>query len=255
MIWISFFVAALLWWFMTGLALMSVHQSRQTQRIIFALVTVATGGALFLVESNAASATTLSTITGFAMGLGIWGWLELSYLMGYITGPVKAPASIGVSRSQVRRFQQALGTTIYHELLVVTVVGWVCVLGAGLPNPTIQNTLAVLWLMRWSTKLNLFFGVRHFNSEWLPAHMRYITSFLGPDKNNWFTVVSTLLAAYCTYLLFFFGQAVTEPAMGLSLFLIAWLAALAVLEHCFLMIPMGETALWRWAGANSRESS
>ena len=42
--------------------------------------------------------------------------------------------------------------------------------------------------------------------------------------------------------------------MGLSLFLIAWLAALAVLEHCFLMIPMGETALWRWAGANTRES-
>ena len=255
MIWISFFVAALLWWLMTGLALMSVHQSRQTQRIIFALVTVATGGALFLVESNAAGATTLSTITGFAMGLGIWGWLELSYLMGYITGPVKAPATIGAPRSQVRRFQQALGTTIYHELLVVTVVGWVCVLGAGLPNPTIQNTLAVLWLMRWSTKLNLFFGVRHFNSEWLPAHMRYITSFLGPDKNNWFTVVSTLLAAYCTYLLFFFGLAATEPAMGLSLFLIAWLAALAVLEHCFLMIPMGETALWRWAGANTRESS
>ena len=254
MIWISFFVAVLLWWLMTGLALLSVHRSRRTQRIIFVLVTLSMVAALFLVEVNAARATTLAAITGFAMGLGIWGWLELSYLMGFITGPVKEPAAAGVALSQGRRFQQALGTTIYHELLVVAVVGGVCVLGAGLPNPTIQNTLAVLWLMRWSTKLNLFFGVRHFNSAWLPAQMRYITSFLGPDKNNWFTVVSTLFAAYCTYLLFFYGQAATEPAMGLSLFLIAWLAALAVLEHCFLMIPMGETALWRWAGANTRES-
>ena len=255
MIWVSLLIAVFLWWLMTGLALMSVHQSRRTQRIIFMLTTLSMGGALFLVEPNAALATTSATIAGFAMGLGIWGWLELSYLMGYITGPVKESATVSQSYSQVRRFQQALGTTIYHELLVVAVVGGVCVLGAGLPNPTIQNTLAVLWLMRWSTKLNLFFGVRHFNSEWLPAHMRYITSFLGPDKNNWFTLLSTLLAAYCTYLLFFYGHGATEPAIGLSFFLIAWLAALAVLEHCFLMIPMGETALWRWAGVNTRESS
>ena len=215
MIWVSLLIAVFLWWLMTGLALMSVHQSRRTQCIIFMLTTLSMGGALFLVEPNAALATTSATIAGFAMGLGIWGWLELSYLMGYITGPVKESATVSQSYSQVRRFQQALGTTIYHELLVVAVVGGVCVLGAGLPNPTIQNTLAVLWLMRWSTKLNLFFGVRHFNSEWLPAHMRYITSFFGPDKNNWFTLLSTLLAAYCTYLLFFYGQGATEPAIGL----------------------------------------
>jgi len=36
--------------------------------------------------------------------------------------------------------------------------------------------------------------------------------------------------------------------------LIAWLAGLAVLEHCFLMVPMGETALWRWAEVNTRKS-
>jgi hypothetical protein len=32
------------------------------------------------------------------------------------------------------------------------------------------------------------------------------------------------------------------------------LAVLAVLEHCFLMVPMGETALWRWAETNTRKS-
>ena len=100
MIWISFFVAVLLWWLMTGLALLSVHRSRRTQRIIFTLVTLSMVAALFLVEVNAARATTLATITGFAMGLGIWGWLELSYLMGFITGPVKEPAAAGAALSQ-----------------------------------------------------------------------------------------------------------------------------------------------------------
>ena len=154
-----------------------------------------------------------------------------------------------------QRFYNALGTPIYHEFLVVAVVGIVCVLGAGQPNPTIQNTLALLWLMRWSTKLNLFFGVRHFNSQWLPDNMRYITSYLRAGKNSCFMLFSTTLAAYCTYLLFSYGQVAVEPATALSLFLIAWLAVLAVLEHFFLMVPMGETALWRWAEGNTRKTS
>jgi putative photosynthetic complex assembly protein 2 len=107
--------------------------------------------------------------------------------------------------------------------------------------------------MRWSTKLNLFFGVRHFNSQWLPDNMRYITSYLRSGKNSWFIVFSTTIAAYCTYLLFSYGQIAVEPATALSLFLIAWLAVLAVLEHCFLMVPMGETVLWRWAEGGTRK--
>ena len=93
MMWLALLVAVLLWWLMTGLALMSVHKSRRTQRIIFALATVFVMSALVGVESNATLHTPLATLTGFAIGLGIWGWLELSYLMGFITGPVKAPAT------------------------------------------------------------------------------------------------------------------------------------------------------------------
>ena len=245
MIWLALGVAVLLWWLMTGLALLSVHQPRAMRQPIFMLATMLAVAALWGVEANAARHTALATVTGFAMGLVIWAWLELSYLMGYITGPIKRAAKDDMTWPQ--RFYNALGTTIYHEVLVVGVVGIVCILGAGLPNPTIQNTLAVLWLMRWSTKLNLFFGVRHFNSQWLPDNMRYITSYLRAGKNSWFIVFSTTIATYCTYLLFSYGHIAVEPASALSLFLIAWLAVLAVLEHCFLMVPMGETALWRWA--------
>ena len=53
MMWLALLVAVLLWWLMTGLALMSVHQSLRNQRIIFALATVFVLWALVSVESNA----------------------------------------------------------------------------------------------------------------------------------------------------------------------------------------------------------
>jgi putative photosynthetic complex assembly protein 2 len=253
LIWVALAVSVILWWLMTGLALMCVHQPAEARKRLFSLSSLLAVLALMGVATNAATQTPLATVIGFAMALLIWGWLELSYLMGYLTGPVKRAAKAPMPHH--KRFTYALGTTIYHELLVVGVVGLVCVIGAGLPNPTIQNTLAVLWLMRWSTKLNLFFGVKHFNSAWLPDNMRYITTYLSEGRNSWFSFFSTMLAAFCTYLLFTWGQMAADPAAALSLFLIAWLASLAVLEHVFLMLPMGETALWRWAEVNLRKSS
>ena len=117
MIWLALGVAVLLWWLMTGLALMSVHQPNALRQPIFLLATILAAAALWGVEANAAQHTTMATVTGFAMGLLIWAWLELSYLMGYITGPVKRPAREGMTWPE--RFYNALGTTIYHEVLVV----------------------------------------------------------------------------------------------------------------------------------------
>jgi len=116
MIWLALAVAVLLWWLMTGLALMSVHQPRALRQPIFLLATIFATVSIWGVEANAASHTMLATVAGFAMGLIIWAWLELSYLMGYITGPVKRPATASMTLPQ--RFYNALGTTIYHEFLV-----------------------------------------------------------------------------------------------------------------------------------------
>ena len=82
MIWLALAVAVVLWWLMTGLALMSVHQPRALKQPIFLSATIFATAAVWGVEANAASHTTTATVVGFAMGLLIWAWLELSYLMG-----------------------------------------------------------------------------------------------------------------------------------------------------------------------------
>ncbi|GIS01773.1 MAG: hypothetical protein CM15mP103_03240 [Gammaproteobacteria bacterium] len=100
---------------MTGLGTDECASAAGTQAAHLFLATIFATVSIWGVEANAASHTTWRR-HGFAMGLIIWAWLELSYLMGYITGR-EAPATASMTLPQ--RFYNALGTTIYHEFLVV----------------------------------------------------------------------------------------------------------------------------------------
>ena len=59
MIWLALAVAVLLWWLMTGLALMSVHQPQALRQPIFLLATIFATVCIWGVEANAASHTCL----------------------------------------------------------------------------------------------------------------------------------------------------------------------------------------------------
>ncbi len=52
MIWLALAVAVLLWWLMTGLALMSVHQPRALRQPIFLLATIFATVSIWGVEAN-----------------------------------------------------------------------------------------------------------------------------------------------------------------------------------------------------------
>jgi putative photosynthetic complex assembly protein 2 len=53
---------------------------------------------------------------GLPSALAIWGWIELAFLTGLITGPNRAPARPGVPEWE--RFMRAWGTIAYHEMLL-----------------------------------------------------------------------------------------------------------------------------------------
>jgi hypothetical protein len=52
-----------------------------------------------------------------------------------------------------------------------------------------------------------------------------------------------------TYLLFKNAMLVSDLTQQLSLYLVGSLMLLASIEHIFLMFPVNEAALWRWARA------
>ena len=246
MIWLALFITLSLWWLFTGLALISAHQDPPIKNLLFGLSTVVAIACLSSVPYIAADHSILAVFFGFLVALLIWAWLELMFLMGVVTGPNKSLALPGIGLGQ--KFKLALSTMIYHEVVVISVIGLTLFLGGNQPaNPIVFFVLLLLWLMRCSTKLNLFFGVRHFNHGWLPKSHKHVASYVSVGKNSALMAPSSFLAAIFALLLFSRAFATDDTSVALSLFLLAWVAALAAVEHVFLMYRVGEEALWRWA--------
>ena len=53
---------------------------------------------------------------GFAAAIVIWGWHEMSFLMGEVAGPNRAPCPPGLTGWP--RFKAATATVIHHELAI-----------------------------------------------------------------------------------------------------------------------------------------
>jgi len=238
--------ALLVWWFSTGLILYLDNLPRRTYRWSLLGASVVTVGALVATVVVSTRSSVVHAYLAFTCGLLVWGWLEMSYLMGIVTGPWTRPCP--PDARGLRRFCLAIGTSLYHEIGVI--VGGVTLLAltAQTPNPLAAWTFIVLWAMRWSSKLNVYLGVPNLNEEFLPEQLDYLKSFITHKPMNWlFPVSVTVATVICAWLGW---QAYTAPpgsydaaAYGL----LAALVLLGTLEHWFLVVPLEDAALWRWA--------
>jgi putative photosynthetic complex assembly protein 2 len=95
--------------------------------------------------------------------------------------------------------------------------------------------------MRLSTKLNIFLGVSNLSSELLPPHLAYLRShFRKAHMNPLFPL--SLLAS--TALLIHLGARAGSDTGTALLFALAFLG---VIEHLFMMLPVRDADLWKWA--------
>jgi putative photosynthetic complex assembly protein 2 len=245
----------LAWWLSTGVVLLLNHRSATTQRLSMLGMTTLLVAAVLLLPSNSRDLTAAGAITGFACGLCVWAWLEMSYLMGFITGPRSAPCPPQASGAQ--RFGLGIQTSLYHELLVVAAVLLTAWLTSGGANRVAAATCATLGIMRWSAKLNLFLGVRNYNQDWLPGHLAYLDSYTRRARFNPLFPISVAGGSAVAIALLLRALQTDSAFERAADLLISALLSLAVLEHWFLMLPFRESALWRWArpenGAGSRE--
>lgn len=238
--------ALFLWWFSTGVILYLDKRPEHTYPWSLAGATLALVIAFGVLVWSRDMATVTGAYAGFTAGVVIWGWMEMSYFMGFITGPRKLPCPENCHGWQ--RFRLALSTSLYHELVIVAAAGLMLWLTWGAVNAVGTWTYLILWLMRWSAKLNLFLGVPNLNEDWLPERIRFLTSYLAKRPMNLLFPVSVSVATVIMCLLV--DTAVELPAgsfTGVALMLAATLLALAILEHWFLVLPLTDGALWRWA--------
>jgi putative photosynthetic complex assembly protein 2 len=244
--------AALLWWFTTGLILFLDGLPPTTFRWSMAAATTALLAAGYVLRASAADASVSGAYTAFSCAILVWGWLEMSFLMGFITGPRKHAC---VERCHGwRHFIHATQAIAYNE--IATLLGAAGVVAAtwAAPNRVALWTFLILWSMRVSAKLNLFLGVPNLGEKFLPPHLQYLRSFftkrpmnlLFPLSVSGSTLVLVLLTQAC--------HAAGDAFHSVGYALASALLALAVLEHWFMVLPLPNEKLWKWALRSGRDT-
>jgi putative photosynthetic complex assembly protein 2 len=234
-----------LWWLGTGVVLRLVWLPRRSRGLTLTGASVLAALAVWGVVACSHERTVVAAHLGFACAIAIWAWHELTFLLGVISGPRKLPCppeALGWPR-----FRYAAATLIHHELALAFTVALLVAFTWNAPNQVATGTFLVLWVMRLSAKLNVFVGVRNLSQDFIPSHLRYLTSYFrrgGPSPLMFVSLLGAgaLLLPLCS------GALATE-ASSFSITghaLVATILGLALVEHLFLALPIPDALLWRW---------
>lgn len=227
------------WFFATGgiLWLNRLPREHHEGALVAAIPALALGACGLIVSAGETGPS--AAYLAFVSAILIWGWHELAFLLGIVTGPNRAPLPPGLPLGA--RFRASAGTVIHHEVALALTLVAMAVLLRGAPNQVGVLTFAILFAMRLSTKLNIFLGVSNLSSDMLPDHLAYMKSHFRKAPMNPLFPISVLA---CTALLLWLGrQAFSDTGAALLLSL----ALLGLVEHGFMMLPIRDSALWKWA--------
>jgi len=246
--WIASLLVLFVWWFSTGAILWRVRHADRAggtahQMSVFWGLPLLVGGIVGL-GLTLDEATVAGTYAAFLSALALWGWIELAFLSGIITGPNTNPGSPNARGWD--RFWQATLTLLWHEALLIVALLLLAYAAWNAVNPFGLWTFAVLFFARASAKLNLFLGVPRINTEFLPLPLRHLASHFRFAKMNWlFPISVTLLTFAAACALERALDAPTDAAQAGHI-LLSVLILLALLEHWFMVLPLPDQKLWRW---------
>lgn len=241
------------WWGATGVIAWLDGLPTRTFPASFAGATVLLVLCGYALASSAGDTSVAGAWIAFLAALGAWAWIEISFLMGYVTGPRRTVCR--ESCGGAAHFTHAVGAILWHELAIIALVAAVAWATRDAPNLIGLATLLVLWVMRTSAKLNLFLGVPNLGEAFLPDHLRYLVHYLRRRPMNALFPVSVTGGTLLAVALGSRALEATEPAQAVGWTLVATLAALAVIEHWFMVLPLRPETLWRWSLGNHRDAA
>lgn len=243
----------LAWWLSTGVILYLNGLPRRLHPFLMGAATVLLGIALYGVAVTAADTRISAAYLAFTATIVVWGWQELGFLLGYVTGPRRIacpPGARGWSR-----VGYAVLAILWHELALLALASSIAWLTWHQPNTVALWTFAVLWVMRLSAKLNVFLGVPNLYESFLPIHLRYMASYFRRRPSNSFFASSVIAGTLATAAVWSEATSVNaSPYQAVAAALVASLLSLAVLEHWFMVLRLPTEQLWRW-GLRSRSGS
>jgi putative photosynthetic complex assembly protein 2 len=238
-------IVLFLWWFSTGVILYLDGLSRDTFRWSLAGSTVLAALSLAALAATRNDTSAFGAYAAFLAGLLVWAWNEILFLTGTVTGPRRTVAP--ERGNGFSRFIAAVETLLWHELLLIVSLVAVYLVTLNGANQVGFWTMAVLWIMRVSTKLNIYLGVLNVTEEFLPKDLKYIKTYFGRRQINLLFPFSVTASTVVTgWVAAFAAHGTATPFDSLALTLIATLLALGVLEHWLLVLPLPAADIWRW---------
>lgn len=237
--------ALFVWWFSTGLIIWLDNLPMRTFKWSMLGGTALFAVALYRLAASGGDTSLAGAYAAFTYAVLVWGWHEMSFFMGYVTGPRRTACAEGCAG--FRHFVHGIEACLWHELAIIATAVVIVATTWGAPNQVGTWTFLALWGMRTSAKLNFFLGVLNLSEEFLPKHLGYLKSFLRQRPMNLLFPISVTAG---TAVVAWLWQAASAPgitevqAAGLT-FVIAMLV-LAVVEHWFMVLPVPFAKLWSW---------
>jgi putative photosynthetic complex assembly protein 2 len=145
------------------------------------------------------------------------------------------------------RFVQSVQVMLYHELALLANFGLLWWMQEGQSSHVAICTYALLWCMRLSAKLNLFFGVPQNGAQYLPAHLKYLASYFRTTRGMslWFVLSMGVAMGTWFWLVWLAQQGAVAITTGWVM--LATLLGLAIVEHVIMIFPWPLERLWGWA--------
>lgn len=246
--WLIAVSAIFLWWASTGLILWRVRRADlggPDDHLWSVLL-----GLPLLVGGAVGAHTTVSHLTvgsvyaSFLSAIAFWGWIELAFLSGIVTGPQRNVCPPGARMPE--RLWRAVGTILWHEFALIAGLLALTHLTLDAPNPFAALTFATLFFARVSAKLNLFFGAPRINTEFLPRPLAHLASHFRKAPMTALLPLSIAALALATGWWAAEAANSTEDASFIGYLLLSVLTALALIEHLFMVVPVPDQKLWRW---------
>jgi putative photosynthetic complex assembly protein 2 len=245
--------AAFVWWFSTGAVLLLVGLSSRFDvfRKCAAIVLAAISLYWLFVTRNDVSVN--AAYFAFSCTILLWGAQEIAFLSGWITGPSREPCPHGAKG--FLRFSFAMQAIIHHELLLLASGAAAVALTWNGANQVGVWTFVALWVLRQSSKINLFLGVPVTNDELMPDAVSFLkTFFIRKPVSAFFPISVTLSTAVLVIMIQRTVEVAVTPFDIAALSLVSTLFALGILEHWFMLLPLPAMTLWGW-GVQSKHDS
>ena len=244
--------ALFVWWFSTGAIIYLDGLPQRSFKWSMIGATGLIGAGLYGLWASANDLSVSGAYVAFASALACWAWHEMSFYMGYVTGPRKHACADGCSGWA--HIGHALEVSLWHELAILVSFAAIFALTWGGPNEVGFWTFVILWWMHESARLNVVLGVRNVNAHFLPPHLAYLKSFLNQKPMNLLFPVSVTLSTVICAVLGTEAALAADPFRQTAFTFLATMMTLAILEHWFLVLPIPSEAMWNWS-MKSRETA